>query len=144
MGDPAAAPRVAASVFSRWFERSIWRQQDVFVDAAHLAHLAPWLLKQPEDVAAWQRACTLEELYVEVFIEAVKAFEVTQRFLASRPLFRYGDIQATPQFAKPKGFSFDRLPPLAFCEDVSQFVDRSEARPYQVKIEGSRVFLQIG
>lgn len=136
MDDPTAAPRVSASVFSRWFERSIWRPQDVFVDAAHLAHLAPWLLTQPEDMDGWQRACTLEESSVGVFIEAVRAFEVPQRFLASRPLFRYGDIQAAPQLAKPKGFSFDKLPALAFCEDVSQFVDRGSERAYPSLLPG--------
>lgn len=123
MKDQDAAPRVAASIFSRWFERSVWRSQDVFVDAPHLAHLAPWLLKKPEDRDHWAGVCVLEEASLEFFVDGIKEFMVPESSFASRPLFHYGEMQASGKMGKPHGFSFSVLPRLEFCEDVSQFLD---------------------
>lgn len=136
MNDPDAAPRIAASVFAHWFDRYLCLAQDVFVDTAHLAHLAPWLLKDPASMDLRSQASSLELEAADVFLDDVKKFMLEPNFISSRRLFRYNAIQADRALAKPAGFSFSSMPDVVFCEDVSNFIHRKLALPFPSLLPG--------
>lgn len=134
--------RVAAARAAKWIETAVLPLQDVLIDAPHLAQRNAALLEveRPEELESADWNVTT---HIPTALEAcgLRAAVLPHRHTASdwlsRPAFYWPKISATselPGIAEPY-----RVPvvDLVFCEDISAFLRREEARRFVSKLDSS-------
>lgn len=153
LGDAAAsgvapamdvAARVVAADLDLWFRRDLLGPQETLVDVPHLLMRMPFLLgRGANDVAAWNRAVMstsppfgLDGSLYEEFLEPTRLHESAVRWTAV-PSFRWARLKANEDLNE-LFFEADQntWADVVFCEDISLFVSRSEARLFTADVDG--------
>ena len=133
MNDETIA-RIAASRLGKWLERLVLAGQDVLVDAPHLVSRFPSLLSGPRKKAAsWNKTAQLgRKAVIGLRSASIKDFAYKQTEWLSRPAWFWPRVMTSDKIAEvrnPFGQSTDN-PDLVFCEDVSYFLPRDQAREF--------------
>ncbi len=128
--DDTALARIAAAKIGSWMERAVLARQDILVDAPHLVSRYPALLDDPADLKAWASTCTRSEPVRVTRTEVQPCLLQDWALWLSRPAWSWPKLR---ELASGKGW--ERPPTNAadvvFCEDVSAFVQSSDAKEYR-------------
>lgn len=138
-GSKLALARIAAASGARWLERVVLPLQDVLIDAPHLVQRNAALL-DTEDVetANWSVTSRLPATHEACGLRpaALKHRHLAPLWLA-RPAFIWPGISTdseVPGVADP--FATPAVDTV-FCEDVSAFIPRAQARRFVSKLDSS-------
>lgn len=134
--DEAQIARVAAARVGKWLERVVLPGQDILVDAPHLALRFPSLLRGDiKKVGTWDASASLppsKSLWSEKrqLREKIQDHGFREQDWLSRPACFWNELsklEAIEEIRNP--WSAER-PDFVFCEDVSRFLPRQEAREF--------------
>ena len=138
-GSKRALARIAAASGARWLERVVLPLQDVLIDAPHLVQRNAALL-EAEDVetADWNVTARLPATHEACGLRpaAIEYRHLAPLWLA-RPAFLWPGVStdsAVPGVADP--FATPAVDTV-FCEDVSAFLPRAQARRFISKLDSS-------
>ena len=135
MSRPAVA-RIAAARIGKWLELALLPLQDVLVDAPHLATRNSRLLAGPPDrESSWQETCRVAVPHDEAgLIAGLSRHRYQNDVWTTRPTWLWPSIrtdESLPGVADPWTIPETDL---VFCEDLSRFVDRSDARRFVMEV----------
>lgn len=130
-----ACARVGAAFIMHWLDRWVVPANGALADLPHLVSLYPWLLLNNANLDEWQRAASITNGFDAVHIK-VKDFAFEPNFLISRPVVWKHKVLGNAELSEPRGFNYEGIPDLVFCEDTSRFVPFSEARPFLSRLPG--------
>ena len=133
--DDASVARVAAARVAKWLESVVLPGQDILVDAPHLVSRYPSVLEaQPAKLSTFNRAASLtHDLGLKNSVVAKHRFEV--RDWISRPTWFWKSFSADDQIPEVKTPWSAEPHNWVFCEDMSRFLPRSEAREFVADLE---------
>ncbi|QNM96894.1 hypothetical protein [Chitinimonas koreensis] len=125
--------RVATMLITRWLDRWVVPANEVLADLPHLVSFYPWLLLDNTNLAGWKKSITdgFNGLHM-----AASNYSFNPKFLLPRPVVWKNKILSDPMLAEPKGFNYEGIPDLVFCEDTSSFVDFVNAKPFTSRLPG--------
>jgi len=134
--DETQMARVAAARVGKWLERLVLPGQDILVDAPHLALRFPSLLRGDiKKSRTWDASASLppsKSLWSEKgqLREKIQGHGFREQDWLSRPACFWNELsklEAIEEIRNP--WSVER-PDFVFCEDVSRFLPRKEAREF--------------
>lgn len=132
--DKKQSARVAAAILRSWFDKILVPSQDLLIDAPHLAYLMPWLLGDVNDGQCWNNTANLCNPY-SAFKSDLRKYKYKFECFLTRPAFFRSMLATGDDTQEPSGFNYNEIPDLVFCEDVSQFLDFSSARPFACSLD---------
>lgn len=128
--------RVAAVLIMHWLDRWVVPANEVLADLPHLVSFYPWLLRDNESVEGWQAAASLLDGFAGLR-SGIDKYAFEPKFLVSRPVLWKRRVIEDEEFSEPKGFSYEDIPDLVFCEDTSTFVEFANAKPFTSRLPGA-------
>ncbi|MBR0894601.1 hypothetical protein JQ616_06550 [Bradyrhizobium tropiciagri] len=133
--------RVVAADIDRWFRLDVLGPQEALVDAPHLVARMPFLLGQnADDIAHWDSLATSQvgpiAMQKDLYDRLVKRARFSHDLFVRRPCFWWPELRASEDLNKLFVSSDATWADLAFCEDISRFKKREEAREFVAQIEG--------
>ncbi|MEA2887629.1 MAG: hypothetical protein QOD11_1989 [Bradyrhizobium sp.] len=133
LGDNYTA-RIAAARIGKWLERLVLVGQDVLVDAPHLVARFPSLLSgAPSKLESWNKLTTLgSDAPAGMRSSVIEKFRFRHNEWISRPAWFWSQVAVCkdiPEVAQPFGAKRN-MPDIVFCEDLSRFVPRTQAREF--------------
>lgn len=134
LDEPCA--RVAAVLIMHWLDRWVVPANEVLADLPHLVSFYPWLLRDNANAAGWQAAASLTDGFAAVHTD-VGRYTFEPGFLVSRPVVWKHKVLEDAALSEPKGFSYEGIPDLVFCEDTSSFVEFTNAKPFTSRLPGA-------
>jgi hypothetical protein len=145
--EPQAAARIAAARIHKWLERAVLPQQNILVDAPHLISRFPSLMGTSRSQARWNATCQLTVPVSALGLDSQKleaGFFGAEAWL-SRPTWLWPVVSLNEHIAEVKDPWSARDPRLVFCEDISRFRPRSEAKEFiaEVTPEFSRRYVHV-
>lgn len=137
--------RPIASLLSKWLEWLVLPEQDVLVDAPHLAERFPSLVGEnaPEEnwqALAWRRGDGSPPQALVRFEEKIWEYRFLppgKEFWASRPLWRWRlvkDEESIPEVVDPWGNKTQSVVG-EFLEDASSFGSPESGQPFEADVE---------
>lgn len=120
---------LAASVLSRWVDRFVLPNQDVFIDFPHAVSSVPWIMSGHAAIEDWN---SFGLTHAPAFAVDLSDQTVKHSFLASRAIYWREDVFKLP---RPEGFSMSSVPDFVFCEDSSRFVPVDDAMEFTANLE---------
>ena len=67
----------------------------------------------------------------------IRRHEFNPGFPLSRPTLWRRAVVSDAELREPREFTFDEVPDLVFCEDISKFQKFKDARPFPSKLPGA-------
>jgi len=125
--------RIAAARIAKWLERLVMPGQDILIDAPHLISRYPSLLQEKDrrKRGSWDKTSSFDVLNLGILQDDnISAFRFEKDNWLSRPAWFWNKLSSfnkIDEVAKP--WSIDR-PDWVFCEDISRFLPRDEAREF--------------
>jgi hypothetical protein len=131
--------RVAAARGAKWVEGVVLPLQDVLIDAPHLAQRNPLLLDAEDAASAdWEVTTRIGVRHEDCGLRAeVLPYRHTAPDWLTRPAFFWPEVSTAsdlPGVSDPY-----RIPAVdkVFCEDLSAFLPREQARRFVSKLDSS-------
>lgn len=130
--DDSQLTRIVAARLFKWLDRMVLPCSDFLIDAPHLALKFPSLVGGKENVSA-KRGVNLKAAPIEIGVN-VSRFIFERSSWLSRPAWwmnKLRDYEELPEVANPWDVEY---PEQVFCEDVSTFCEKSDARSFVAEI----------
>ena len=128
--DKYAAVRVVSARIGKWLEREVLGGQDLLIDVPHLLQRFPFVLgKSIQHLDAWNDA-----IHNEAILEGAFSREVwyAHSSILSRRAIRLGRFQSDQDVRRIRSeYDFSEVPQFVFAEDLSKFVDLSQATEFR-------------
>jgi hypothetical protein len=127
--------RVGAARLAGWLEHLVLPAQSLLVDAPHLVARLPGLLAgDPSRLGAWNATTSRDEdgLSKAVRDRDLKSYRFTDEFWLSRPAWFWPMIAGDARYID--WAQADKMADVAFCEDTSLFIKRSDAREFMADV----------
>ena len=125
------ASKVVAARLRRWFNWVLSPAQDVLVDAPHLATRYPSLLGgEVGSIDAWNEAAALPTIDHAIRTDLIQPQRAVAGDWSDRPRWFWTLLQAEKTVQEVANPFEARTAPFAFCEDLSMFVERPDAREF--------------
>lgn len=134
--DDGQMARVAAARVGKWLERLVLPGQDILVDAPHLALRFPSLLRGDiKESRTWDASATLQPsklLWSEKrqLREKIHRHRLREESWLSRPAWFWNELSKLEVIEEVRNPWSAERPDFVFCEDVSRFLPRQEAREF--------------
>jgi hypothetical protein len=131
-----------AARLRKWLDAVVLPRQDILVDAPHLVAQIPGLLRDPDDESQWQATCDLHATHEELPLAENDSLTKSRAAFGdvpwiSRPTWWLRDIASSAELDAARDRAGGELG-LVFCEDVSAFCARGDARRISTKVGGNR------
>lgn len=131
LGDEWVA-RIAAARLGKWLERLVLPGQDILVDAPHLAGRYPSLLdgdlRKP---TTWNKTSDLRDLRrAGLRGGRIESCRLRRQDWLSRPAWFWMELSKYETIREVRQPWSTEPPDFVFCEDVSRFLPRAEAREF--------------
>jgi hypothetical protein len=133
--------RIAAARVSRWLEDFVLAGQEILVDAPYLVARFPSLLsgKNISRPETWNKtAQLLPSTKVGIKHESLAPFEFSSNWL-SRPAWLWAKIARSREILEVREPLARRGGELVFCEDVSRFMPRNQARQFLADVASAHL-----
>jgi hypothetical protein len=137
--------RVAAARVGKWLERLVLPGQDILVDAPHLALRFPSLLRGDiRSPRTWDASATLQpsaSLWSDKgqLREKIDCHRFCEKNWLSRPTWFWHELSKLEAIEEVRNPWSAERPDFVFCEDVSRFLPRQEAREFVADLASSFV-----
>lgn len=122
--------QVAVCGTRHWLERVVLPAQNILVDLPHLLQRQPWLVKDRDDLQAWNQAVATS--WSGPAIVELEAYNAKASEFLGRSVWNVGDLTA-----RAPGQRAQSTDPV-FCEDTSRFSPLDAAVDFLSDIEGSQ------
>jgi hypothetical protein len=90
-----------------------------------------------EQLDTWNKTTATAVKTLGLRAEALKAFQFRARGWLSRPAWLWRDLQDSKVIRALRSSRTDELPDYVFCEDISRFVPREQAREFVAEVPSS-------
>lgn len=128
--DDRACARIAASRLGKWLTRQVVPGQALLVDAPHLVSRYPSLLANPGDPTGWNQTTNRSVSRLGMRYRRLQEFAFARREWCDRPLWYWPRLVDSEKGDELRQKIPEGLPDIVFCEDVSEFLPRSESREF--------------
>jgi hypothetical protein len=131
--DDESIARVAAARIYKWLDRLVLSGQDILVDVPHLVSRFPSLLGgNPKTQKAWNNVLTLgKPPKKSMHTDLIDKFRFKKENWVSRPCWFWGELSSYEEIPEVKDpWQTVKRGDLVFCEDVSRFLPRTEAKEF--------------
>lgn len=131
--DEVSIARIAAARIHKWLDRLILPGQNILVDTPHLVSRLPSLLGgSPKMQGAWNSVLTLgKPRKKSMKIDLIEKFRFKKENWVSRPCWFWGKLSSYEEIPEVKDpWQTEQKADLVFCEDVSRFLSRTEAKEF--------------
>ena len=124
--------QIAAARLGKWLDSMVLLGQDTLVDAPHLISRYPSLVQgDSKDIDAWNETASFGGLEgLGLHHATIEQFRFQRDEWLSRSVWFWGGVSGCEDIAEVADpWSTDR-PDFVFCEDVSRFLPRDQAREF--------------
>ena len=128
ISDKNVLARVGAARISKWLERLVLPEQDIFVDAPHLVSRYPSLIADDEKkIKTWNRTAQLVD-YRELGLDTdlIEPYRFKKDYWVSRPVWFWDKLRECESIQEIKEPWLSVKPNWVFCEDASRFYNRKD------------------
>lgn len=133
--DDQALARIAAARISKWLEDFVLPAQDVLVDAPHLVGRLPEVMTgNISRLETWNKTTGTDLKTLGIRVDGLKAFQFSARSWLSRPAWLWRDLQNATAMQTLRSSRKGEVPDYVFCEDISRFVPRKQAREFVAEV----------
>ncbi|MYB92468.1 hypothetical protein F4054_21735 [Candidatus Poribacteria bacterium] len=124
--------RVGAARISKWLERLVLPEQDILVDAPHLALRYPSLItSDKKKIENWNKIAQLiEHDKLGLNTDLIEPYRFKKDHWISRPVWFWDKLRESENVRKIIEPWVTVKPNWVFCEDASYFYDRENCREF--------------
>ncbi len=144
--NPQLRARIVAAKLHRWLNRRVLPIQDVFVDAPHLIPRMPSLLSSDVvSIENWDRLTRRGAIPADLGIDHLKLEPALygKKHWFPTPVWLASEVEKLDIVEVRNPFKFTSIR-YVFCEDLSRFIPRDDARPVATDIPGRFALRWIG
>lgn len=126
--------RLAAARVSKWLEYAVLKEQDILIDAPHLVSRFPSLLKDNQDINAWNGLCVRGVSEIPgLEMTVLEPFRLEKPYWISRPVWFWQGVVDCHDIAEVREPWNIDSPEWVFCEDASAFYKEEECHEFKAE-----------
>ena len=130
-----ALARIAAARIAKWLQDVVLPAQDVLVDAPHLVSRLPELLSADSGrVSAWDKTAGADVSKLGIRKSVLTPYQFADTSWLSRPAWFWKSLRDASTVQALRSKRALQLPDYVFCEDLSRFVPRAQAREFVAEV----------
>lgn len=132
ISDEEVLARVGAARISKWLELFVLPEQDILVDAPHLASRYPSLIDgDRKKIGTWNKTAQLVGHYeLGLNTESIEPYRFKKDYWISRPVWFWDKLREHGQIKEMTEPRLTVKPNWVFCEDASRFYNRMACREF--------------
>jgi len=135
--DDGVKELLTVSRISKWLEQRVLPGQNILIDAPHLVHRYPSLLKgKHSDLKIWNKTATIEGIEkLGIEHEKIEDFRFKPEYWLSRPAWLFTEIINCQRIKEVSDPWTRESSDYVFCEDTSSFHSREKCKEFLAELD---------